>query len=152
LRNKTIKCKSIKSLEDFKLYILKKNKMQINKIKIHDVITCKVDDKVNDIAKKLKKNNERRIFVVDKNEKLIGIITTTDIVYKSATEKNKDLSAKDIMTKEVKSVDIKEDLNKALEIMNKIKSYSCPLTENGKVIGLISYHDIIGHVFKSISE
>lgn len=125
--------------------------MQIQKIKLHKVLTCKQEESVKEIARKLKEGKERRIFVVDSKEKLIGIITTTDLVYKALGE-DKNLKAKDVMTKNIEAVDFKEDLNKALEIMNKLKSFVCPVTENGKIIGLISYQDLVGYVINSIQE
>ena len=126
--------------------------MELNKIKIHEVLKCNSEDTISSIAKKLKDNNERRIFVVDSEDKLLGIITTTDLVYKVLSEEKENLKAEDIMTKDVKSIDTSEDFNKALEIMNDIKSFSCPITENNKIIGLISYHDLIGHVFSTLSD
>ncbi len=126
--------------------------MEIHKIKVHNVLTCKLQENMNSISKKLKENKDRRIFVVDEKQILQGIITTTDLVYKALAENKTNLLAEDLMTREVLSVDKKEDLNKALEIMHKIKSYSCPLTDNGKIIGLISYHDIVGHVMTSINK
>lgn len=126
--------------------------MNINKIKLHKVLTCREDETIVDIANRLKENKERRIFVVDTHGKLKGIITTTDLVYKSIAVHNQNLTAKDVMTKEVKSVEIDDDLNKALEIMNNLKSFSCPVTDKGNVIGLLSYHDLLGHVLTSIHE
>ena len=126
--------------------------MDTKKIKIHEVLTCNPNDDVTSIAKKLKDNNERRIFVIDSEKKLLGIITTTDLVYKVLAKNKENLKAKEIMTKKVKTIDTSDELNKALEIMNEIKSFSCPLTENNKIIGLISYHDLVGHVFSSLSE
>jgi predicted transcriptional regulator len=62
------------------------------------------------------------------------------------------IEAKEIMTEGVESVDSKDDLNKALEIMNKLKSFVCPVTENGKIVGLISYHDLMNYVMDSLKE
>jgi len=126
--------------------------MEIKKINVHNVLKCKVSDSVEGIAKRLKDYNDRRIFVVDEKDLLVGIITTTDLVYKVLTKDNSRMTAQDVMTKNVKSVDISEDLNKALEIMNHLKSFTCPMTDNGKVIGLVSYHDIIGYLFSSMQE
>ena len=123
-----------------------------NKIKVHKVLTCKDNVSAEYISKILRDKNERRIFVVDNQGLLKGIITTTDLVYKVLAEDNEKLLAKDIMTSDVLSVDISEDLNKALEIMNKIKSYSCPITDNGKLLGMVSYHDIFSHVVTTIGE
>ena len=118
--------------------------MEQEKIKLHPVITCKEDMKAKEIAEILKNSNERRIFVIDNGEKLCGIITTTDLVYKSLAGNS--LTAKEIMTKNIKSVDKKDPLEKAIEIMNEIKSYSCPVVEKGKIIGIISYHDVVNHI------
>ena len=67
-------------------------------------------------------------------------------------EDGEGLKAQDVMTSEVRCVDIKEDLEKALEIMNDLKSFTCPVVDKGKVIGLVSYHDIVNHVASSLRE
>ena len=126
--------------------------MNLNKIELHKVITCREEDSVAHVAETLKKHKERRIFVVDDKGKLQGIITTTDLVYKALTSDKQKLTAKEVMSKEVKAVETHEDLNKALEIMNNLKSFSCPVTEHGKIIGLVSYHDLLGHVMSSLKE
>ena len=110
----------------------------IKKITIHKVLTCHVDESVENIAKKLKEGNERRIFVVDEASNLIGVITTTDMVYKALCFGSKcvKMNASEVMVKDVKSVDLTENLEKALEIMNSIKSFNCPVTDNGKIIGV----------------
>lgn len=128
----------------------RQNKMDIKKIKIHKVLTCNENDSAKDIAKKLRENKERRIFVVDKESKLIGLITTTDLVYKALGENA--LKARDVMTKDVKAVDISEDLDRALEIMNELNSFVCPVVDKGKILGIISYHELIKYVFKSIEK
>ncbi len=125
--------------------------MEIKKIKVHKVLTCKLDDTVKDIAKKLKENKERRIFVVDKQGKLSGLITTTDLVYKALCE-DKKLKAKDVMTKEVKCVEVSEDLDKALAIMDETKSFVCPVVKEGKILGIITYHDLANYVFKEVEK
>lgn len=125
--------------------------MEINKIPIHSVIHCKEEDSVKEIANKLREKKDRRIFVLGHDEKLIGLITTTDLVYKALGE-NGDLKAKDVMTKHVLAVDIGEDFDKALEIMDKTNSFVCPVTEHGKILGIIDYHDLVNYVFKSIEK
>lgn len=126
--------------------------MEVEKIKLHKVLTCKDSENASEISKKLKDAKERRIFVIDGDEKILGIITTTDLVYKVLGEDSKGVVAKEIMTSDVKSVDIKEDLNKALEIMNELNSFVCPITDKGKIKGIISYHDLVGYLFKSMQE
>src|SRR5687767_105691 len=101
---------------------------EIKKLTIHNALTCTLDESMESIANKLKEKKERRIFVNDKDGKLLGIITTTDLVYKGLCFGSKcvKMTAMDIMTKEVRSVDLNDDFEKALEIMNSIKSFTCP--------------------------
>ena len=125
--------------------------MEVKKIKVHEALTCKLDDDVKDIARKLKENKERRIFVVDNSGKLVGLITTTDLVYNALCE-DKNLKAKDVMIKEVKCVDVSEDLDKALAIMDETKSFVCPVVKEEKVLGIVTYHDLVNYVFKEIEK
>jgi CBS domain-containing protein len=124
----------------------------VDKITLHPALVCEEQESVEEISRKLCDNKDRRIFVNDKDGILKGIITTTDIVYKASCdfENAKSLKAKDIMVAGVKSIDISEDLDKALEIMNELKTFNCPITEGGKIIGVVSYHDLMNHVVKSL--
>ncbi len=124
--------------------------MEIKKIPIKTALTCSEKESVVEISKKLKDNKERRIFVVGADKKLIGIITTTDLVYKALSVPASNLTGKDVMTKEIKSVDITEDLNKALEIMNSLKTFTCPVTQKGVLLGVISYQELVSHVMTSV--
>src|SRR3989344_5197486 len=98
------------------------NKMEIGKIKIYGVLTCGPEESAKDVSNKMKKHKDRRVFVVGEDEKLIGIITSSDLVYKVLAEGCADKKAKEIMTKDVKGVDVKEELEKALEVMNELKT------------------------------
>ena len=127
---------------------------EIRKIQIYPIVTCGLDSSVTEIARKLRANKERRIFVVDAKGKLAGIITTTDLVYKEIRDGDKvnQLKAKEVMIGKVKSVDISEDLDRALGIMNELKTFNCPVTDKGKIVGIISYHDLVNYVFKSLEK
>jgi CBS domain-containing protein len=114
-----------------------------DKIKIHKAITCGEEESIIAISKILKKNNERRIFVVDEKGKLKGLVTTIDLVYKGIAGNKTNKKAKDIMTKNVEHVKHNDSIESALEVMNKTNSYVCPVVEDGKFIGLISHHDIL---------
>lgn len=126
--------------------------MEIKKVNVHEALTCGLEEDIVEIAKKLESEKERRIFVIDGDEKVKGIITTTDLVYKALAEKAIDKKAKDVMTDKVRCVDIKEDLEKALGIMNELKTFNCPVVDDGKLIGLVAYHDIVGHVISSVEK
>ena len=79
--------------------------MKIKDCDLRKVLDCDIGDSVINVAKKLKKNNERHIVVVDSGKPL-GLISTTDICNRVVAE-SKDLNktkAKDIMTSPVISI------------------------------------------------
>ncbi len=61
-------------------------------------VTCKLDDEVNAISKKIVDNNVNHVIVIDDHEKLLGIVTSFDITKAIATGKWK---LTDIMTTNV---------------------------------------------------
>jgi len=78
--------------------------------------------------------------VVEKNGKLVGIITERDILHKIVA-KGKDPSkvlAKDVMNYPMITIDGNEDISKASEIMSKKKIRRLIVTEKGKMIGKIT--------------
>lgn len=115
------------------------------KIKIIKADTCYGEDSVLKVAKKMGENKIRRFYVINKKNELIGVVTTVDIIHKVVAP-NKDPSkilVKDIMTSKVQYVNYDENIDSALKIMNKLKTFVCPLVKNSKLIGLLSYQNLI---------
>ena len=112
-------------------------------VKVYPVIVCKEEDSVRKIAKLLKSKKERRVFVVNKDKKLVGVVTTTDLVYNFLATAKQDAKAKDIMTKKVLAIDKDDTIEKALEVMNKVKNYVCPVVDDGKIVGILRHNDIV---------
>jgi len=48
------------------------------KIKIHKADSCFPDETLKDIAKKMHAKKIRRFYVVEKDKKLVGVVTTVD--------------------------------------------------------------------------
>ncbi len=81
------------------------------------------------------------IPVVDKNNKLVGIVTNRDLRF----EKRMSRPVREIMTSEnlITVTDVK-DLQKAESILQKYKIEKLPVVNKaGKLVGLITYKDII---------
>lgn len=120
-------------------------------IKLIKADTCFPEETVNSIAKKMQKNKIRRMFVIDKKKKLLGVITTVDIVDKIVA-KSKDpnkIKVKEIMTKKVKYVDKTDSLDECLKVMNQLKTFMCPITDNGRLMGVVSYQNILTTVVEA---
>ncbi len=120
---------------------------QVRKVKraesgmIIDPVTLNSDALVGDALKMMKEFGIGGIPVVDKENKLVGIVTNRDLRF----EKNPDKAIFDIMTKENLIV-TKEapDLVKAEGILQEYKIEKLPVVDqDNKLIGLITYKDII---------
>ncbi len=123
--------------------------MEIKDCKLRKVISCDKNEDIVNIAKKLRDNKERHIIVTE-NEKPIGIISTTDINNRAVAE-NKDLKktrARDIMTFPIVIRDINAPLVQTYIDMIKQNTFSCPITKDNKLIGVLDLKELMNHVVK----
>ena len=107
---------------------------------INTPITIEPNKTVGDALKLMAEYKIGGIPVVDKNKKLVGIVTNRDLRCEKDFNKAIDL----VMTKEnliVTKTDI--DLDRASDILQKHKIEKLPVVDNdGKLLGLITYKDI----------
>jgi len=76
--------------------------------------------------------------ILDENDNLAGILTSTDIKYSRSTN----AKAADLMTKNVITAPQKTSLKEAYEIMMNNKIGKLPLVAKGKLVGLYSFSDV----------
>ena len=82
-------------------------------------------------------------FPVLENEKLVGMITKRDLVFETEDGKK----AKDIMTKDLITVDRMVDFEEAKEILHKNKIEKLPIIDKqGKLKGIITSTDILNTI------
>lgn len=124
----------------------------IKNLKLYKATTCK--DTVNAvlIAKEMKENNARYVYIVDKGDKPIGVVSAIDLCNKVIAREMdaKKVKASDIMNTPVDHVDINQETEYAMKIMIQHKSYSCLVTENGKVKGVVDYNSVLENIMKKI--
>lgn len=123
----------------------------IKNLKLLPAISVGLEDSSVDVAKKLRKFQERRIFVVDKKSSPIGIISIVDINDRVvANGKNpKTTKAKDIMSYPLKLVlDINTPLEEAKKMMIHNNNYYIPVVEKGKLKGLLNYSILLENLKK----
>jgi CBS domain-containing protein len=84
------------------------------------------------------------IVITDDNGDLKGIVTERDMVHRVLVTNTKaaDLRLEDIMTKDPLTVSPNDSAMDALELMRERKFRHLPVTENGKVVGMISIRDL----------
>jgi signal-transduction protein with cAMP-binding, CBS, and nucleotidyltransferase domain len=121
-------------------------KKTIKSCKIFKGVTVKDSDSAVQIAEQLRKFQERRIIVLDKNEFPIGIISIVDINDRVVAEAKdlKKTKAKDFMSYPIKLVfESKDDLEDAKEQMIHLDTFYCPVIENGKFKGIVNYSSVL---------
>ena len=120
---------------------------QVRKVKrsesgmIHDPITLPEGALLKEALKIMKENKIGGIPIVDKNMKLLGILTNRDLRF----QKNMEIPVGELMTKtNLITGDIGTDLYKAEKILTKYKVEKLPLVDKqNRLVGLITYRDIM---------
>ena len=124
---------------------------KVKEIMTTDVITTTCDVDVVCAFEKLMKNKISSLPVVE-DEKLVGIITATDVGHNLILDKYElGTSVKEIMIKPVVTVSPEDDIETAISIMKEGASSGIlnqlPVVKDGKLVGIISDGDIIQEVF-----
>lgn len=88
---------------------------------------------------------------------LLGIVSSTDLLlYKRGFLKKEgvkteeirlnNVAIKEVMTQGVSTMAIKETIHVALDIFKENIFHAIPIVENGKLVGIVTTHDIIHHL------
>jgi len=120
---------------------------QVRKVKrsesglILDPVTLRVEATIGDALKLMRENRIGGIPIIDKDGKLVGILTNRDLRF----EDNMKRSVSDLMTQEnLITAPEGTDLKKAQSILRKYKIEKLPVVnKKGVLKGLITYRDIL---------
>ncbi len=107
---------------------------------------------VRDAAKKMR---DERIgsLLVERNGDLVGIITDTDVVRRAVAggaDLNK-MTVQDIMTSPIATIESMRTVQDAHDMMGDLGVRHLGVTEQGKLVGLISVRDLLVF-YKRVSE
>ncbi|HVR18010.1 MAG TPA: CBS domain-containing protein [Candidatus Limnocylindrales bacterium] len=105
-----------------------------------DIITVSPSTKVKNLAMILIKNQISGAPVVNKNGKILGIVSEADIIAK----RGKDAQA--IMSKKIISVRQDASLEEIAQLMMTHAIKRLPVMDGGKIIGIISRADIVNAI------
>ena len=106
---------------------------------IKDPITLDSQSTVGDAQMIVKKNKIGGIPIIDASNNLIGIVTNRDLRF----QKDQSIKLDDIMTKKLIIAKLGINLDEAEKILKKHKVEKLPIVEEGKLVGLITYKDIL---------
>ncbi|MBI3353588.1 MAG: CBS domain-containing protein [Nitrospirae bacterium] len=108
---------------------------------------------VKDVARIMKAKKIGSILV-EKDKELVGIVTETDIVRRLVADgKNPEgMQVKAIMSSPLLTVDIEKSIIDANDLMDKNHVRHLAVTEEGKVVGLVSCRDIMHPLYMEGEE
>ena len=118
-------------------------------IKVGDVMTRKLvfakpDDNLIECAKKMVKNRIGSLLVGDKG-KLKGMLIEKDIIWALTKKSGKleGVKAINVAHKKISTIKPSSDIYEALSRMKKTRYRWLPVTEKGRVVGLLTINDIL---------
>ncbi len=107
---------------------------------VENPITLTVSHTIGDVKKIVKETYTGGILVLDGGERLVGIITTRDLLFEEDDRK----PISEIMTREVVTAPPDTSLEQAEKILHEHRIEKLPLVDsNGKLAGLITLKDIM---------
>jgi len=113
-------------------------------VKVEDVarrklVTCKVDDDVPFVAKLMVDEEVGSVFVEDRNGKIVGLITDGQIFRLVAQrQKLENVKARDIMVKEVYTIDRNAPLAEAWRLFQSTGVKRLAVTDGERIVGVLS--------------
>ncbi|RLG45209.1 MAG: histidine kinase [Thermoproteota archaeon] len=116
--------------------------MKVKEVMTRNVETIEKDENISEAARKMREKGIKSLLVVDKG-KIIGIITTTDIVKKAMTTGKINTKVSTIMTPNIITISPETPVKEAARIMVENKIRHLPITEQDKIVGIISDRDIL---------
>ncbi len=106
---------------------------------VDEPIAMTESNTVGDVKKVVEETGTGGILIVDKNEKLIGIVSTRDLLFEN--DDNKPVTA--IMSREVHTAPPDTSLKEAERLLHEHRVEKLPLVhEDGRVAGLVTLKDI----------
>ncbi|MFQ5975119.1 MAG: HPP family protein [Candidatus Hydrothermarchaeales archaeon] len=140
-------------MEEIKRYTVPSIKIKdLRKIMEHKVVTVQKDYTIEELVTKFREYDFHGFPVLDKDE-LVGVVTKTDLL-KIITITERKLSrmfashVEDIMTPHPITITPKTNLLEAVDIMNKNRIRTLPILDGERLVGLLSYSDLVKTVFK----
>ncbi len=106
-----------------------------------------LDDSLSKVARLMIQSEIKKLPVYSEG-KLLGFVTDEDVIYGVVMQEWGNTKAEEIMTKRPFVVEEDESLGSVLSLFREKGFSHAPVVSNGSLVGIISIHDIIEHVFK----
>ncbi len=122
--------------------------MKVKDLMEKEVFALREDSKIFTASEAMGLKRIRHIPVVDKEGKLVGLITSRDLL-NSLSRQLMPLQVKDIMTRNIITVTPETTVHRATELILNNKFGCLPVVEkNEKLVGIITETDLLKELFK----
>jgi acetoin utilization protein AcuB len=136
--------------------------MRVDDVMTRKVVTIGPSDNCFEAVGRMHRAGIRHLPVVDRDERLLGIVTDRDLrhhLFSSAVFPVLSLTSldtllmasrvSDLMTKDVVTIGPRDSLADAAGLMMEKKIGSLPVTENGRVVGMLTETDMLRLIFQA---
>ena len=107
---------------------------------VDNPITLRDDSTIGDVKRVMDETGTGGILILDKNDKLVGIVSTRDLLF----ENDNDKLVVEIMTRDVHAAAPDTSLKDAEQLLHEYRIEKLPLVDaDGKVAGLVTLKDIM---------
>jgi len=120
--------------------------MKVDQVMTSHTACLNSSSTISDAAETMQKHNIGFIPVCD-DESLVGVLTDRDVVVRAIAQgKDPNITpVNEIMTKEVKRVSVEANMNEVADIMSEYKIRRIPVTDDNRIVGIVSIGDIATH-------
>ena len=117
------------------------------------LVTVGPEDSLVDVARQLAACDMGAVPVVDRDHRLVGIVTTTDLVnllHDRQTLEGK--AAREVMTTDPISIDEFATADEAIGVMRNALIHDLPVVREGKLVGMVTSQDLMRHLLKNYPD
>ena len=128
------------------------NDIAVKEIMSRNVITVNQNDRVSK-AHQILATNPIHHLVVIKDGRVSGIVSKADMMSAMLNGNGKvvqgsEISIAEIMTKNPLTVEPDDTIGLVADIILANKFHSLPVVEDGELVGIVTSHDLLKHVYK----
>ncbi len=126
-------------------------------MKVSEIMSKKIEiihekESVETAAKLMVDEHIGALIILDKNEKLEGMITERDILKLIAAKKSVKCEVKSVMTRKLITISPDAILEEAADLMKEYKIKKLPVVETESLVGIITATDLIKYEDKLVEK
>jgi CBS domain-containing protein len=123
----------------------------ILKSRTSEIVSISQEHSISDAVKLMSEKNVSGIFIVDEENLLVGIFTERDIVRCVFNNTSMDENMKKMFMRDIITFEPSTEISTAIAIASRNKIRHLPVVEHGKILGMITFRDLVSYLLPEIS-